>query len=835
MTKNHVNASLNILVVQAEADLNKRIYNVLLDAGYEHVTCVDCALSAVDVLRTQPIDALVCDVDLRELDGWRLSRLVRSDILRCHAQMPIILTLSTWCERIAAVTAREYGVNDLVAIEHLDLLPAKLAACLETGCHHARLRILLVESEKDTSDLMASSLEHDYEIEVARDGRAGLDAWLARQHDLILLDAVLPELSGLEVLDKIMAVEPNQPVVMVVSQAAADQADALLINGATDFIAKPFRPDTLLSICEMAFRRDDYRVNNQQFATRVKSLSEQESTYRKVSEAHKHLLNSLQTVVMELDRSCNITFLNDAWERMLGFAVKDSINKPLKQFLSATEVVKYRAIEARFKSVLLGRTASCEIEVMLDDVIQQQRWARLIVSRSVSVDQSEDKLSICLDDITHQKKDQQRFEYLAMHDSLTGLYNRHYLEKYLKNLSADAILHPQIHGLIYLDLDHFKVINDTFGHHRGDDVLRQVAHLINDCIRESDIVCRFGGDEFVVVLSHFDAKKTVQIAESIKNTISEHAFTVEKYVRHLACSIGISYIDGSTSDVNLYLTQADTALFEAKRRGRNCVHVFNPNDGASDELRNNLDWSRQIRRAIIDGRMTLHFQPIIKISTRKTVYYEVLVRMLDKDGSIVMPDKFIQALESTGEIALLDRWVIKRAIAMLSDCSQLTKIAINLSAQTFRDKNLVSIIADALSENNVAGEAITFELTESASLLDIKETNRVISELHKLGCSFAIDDFGSGFSSFAYLKELPADYIKLDGSFIRNLHQDKVDRALVHSIVDVVKALGRQTVAEFVENEEILIFLSQNGVDYAQGYHLGRPMPIESITTNHVE
>ena len=833
MKYSHVNASLNILVVQNEATLNERISEILLAAGYKHVTCVDCVRSGLGVLRTQPIEALICNIDLHELDGWRLSRLVRSGVLRCHAGIPILLTMSTWCERIAEVTAREYGVNDLVSIDNLNELPAKLAPCLDIGYRHAKPRVLVVEDEEDTANLIASILKHRFDVEVASDGRAGLDAWLERQHDLILLDVMLPELSGPEVLNEIMAIKPNQPVVIMTAHAPVEQAEELLIKGAADFIRKPFRPDALRSICDVAFRRDDYMVSNQQFATRVKSLSERESAYRKVSEAHRHLLNSLQTVVMELDATFNITFLNDAWERMLGFEVKDSTNKPLKQFLSAAEIINYRVITARLKTVLSGREASCELEVMLDDVVGQKRWAKLIVTRLVSEDQPDAKLSVCLDDITHHKKDQQRLEYLAMHDSLTGLYNRHYLEKYLINLSADAKLNPQTHGLIYLDLDYFKVINDTFGHHRGDNVLRQVSRLIKDHIRDSGVVCRFGGDEFVIILNHLDADKTVEMAENIKNAISGQVFTIEKYVRSLACSIGVSFIDGSASDSNLYLIQADTALFEAKRRGRNAVHVFNPNDGASDELRDNLDWSRYVRQAISEDRMTLHFQPIVKISTRETVYYEALVRMLDEDGRLVMPDQFIPALESTGEMALLDRWVITHAISTLSEHPLLQKIAINLSAQAFKDNDLVSIITDALSANNVAAEAITFELTESASLLDIVETNKVISELHQLGCSFAIDDFGSGFSSFAYLKELPADYIKLDGSFIRNLHKDEVDRALVHSIIKVVKALGRQTVAEFVENEEILTFLEQNGVDYAQGYHLGKPLPIEALTDQY--
>ncbi len=824
-----MNSNLNILVVQSQDALVRRIHTVLLEAGYKHITCVDCTRSALAVLRTQPIEALICDIDLKELDGWRLSRLVRSGVLRCNSEIPILLTMSTWCERIAEVTAREYGIDDLVAIEHIDTLAAKLAPCLEIGYRYTRPRVLVIEDEEDTSNLIANILKHRFEIEVAEDGRAGLDAWLERQHDLILLDVMLPEMSGPEVLDKIMEIKSSQPIVIMTAHAPAEQAEELLIKGAADFIRKPFKPDSLRSICEVALRRDDYMVSNQQFATRVRSLSERESAYRKMSETHKHLLNSLQTVVMELDRDCNITFLNEAWDRIFGFRVADSINKPLKEFLNSAERIKYRGIEARLKAVLLGHTATCEIEVVIDDASEQQHWTKLLVSRSVATEQADVRLSICLDDITHHKKNQQQLEYLAMHDSLTGLYNRHYLEKYLKALSTDAQMHPQMHGLIYLDLDYFKVVNDTFGHHIGDDVLRQVARLINQHIRESDIVCRFGGDEFVIILNYLEADKTVQIAEDIKNAISEHEFTVENHLRSLACSIGISFIDGNSSNVNLYLMQADTALFEAKRRGRNAVHVFNPDDSASDVLRNNLDWSRHIRNAIAEDRVVLYFQPIVQISTRKTVYYEALVRMIDEDGNIVMPGKFIQALESTGEMAVLDRWVIKRAISMLSRYKQLEKIAINLSAQAFRYDGLVSIITNALVENNVAGDAITFELTESASLLDISETNRIITELHKLGCSFAIDDFGSGFSSFAYLKELPADYIKLDGSFIRNLHHDNVDRALVHSIIEVVKTLGRQTVAEFVENEEILNFLAQNNVDYAQGYHLGKPAPIEEI------
>ncbi len=825
---NNTHPNLNILVVQSESPPSERIKKALALAGYKHVTTVDTARSALSVLRTQPIEALICEIDLTELDGWRLSRLVRSGALRCQANIPILVTTATWCERIAEVTAREYGINGLVPIEDLENLPAILSPCLLEGHSPSKPSVLVVEDEEDTAYLIQRLLSQRFDVDIAYDGEAGLQAWLERRHDLVLLDVMLPKLDGPAVLDGILEQQPNQPVVIMTAHAPVEQAEELLIKGAADFITKPFRNDQLRAISEVALRRDDYMVSNRQFAERVRSLAEREAAYRDVSEVHKHLLNNLQTVVMELDAELNITFLNDAWQRMLGFEIEASLNKPFKQFLASEDGRKYRAIEGRFKSVLSGDKKTCELEVVLKDAKGQERWAELLVSCSVAIDQST-KLTICLDDITRRKQDQEQLEFLAMHDSLTGLYNRHYLESFLGDLSADAQRHPQEHGLIYLDLDYFKVINDTFGHHRGDEVLRQVSKLIRKHIRDTDIFCRFGGDEFVLILNSLPIEKVIEIAKEIKTVISEHVFNISSQLINLGCSIGVSVIDGSANDADDYLMQADIALYVAKRRGRNIVHVYNPEDGESEELRKNVDWARQIRQAMVEDRMLLHFQPIVHIASNEVAYHEALVRMLDDQGKIIMPGKFIAALENTGDMGLLDRWVIKRAIAMLNKSPQLKKVAINLSAQAFRDENLVPIIRESLAINNVDGSSITFELTESASLLDVKVTQRVIDELHQLGCSFAVDDFGSGFSSFAYLKELPADYIKLDGSFIQNLHIDKVDQALVRSIIEVVQTLGRKTVAEFVENEEILQFLAANGVDYAQGYHIGKPTSVDDI------
>lgn len=825
---NGPNKTLNILLVHGQRLLSSQVQESLSSAGYSRVTPVEDARSALKVLRAQPVDVLISDIDLSGIDGWRLSRLVRSGALRCKANIPIIVTTSTWCERIAEVTAREHGISALIAVDDLASVSQVLEDCLAARFTLSKPTLLVVEDEEDTAELINHILRQRFDIEIASDGEQGLNAWLERRHDLVLLDVMLPKLDGPSVLDGILKQQPNQPVVIMTAHGTTEQAEELLVSGAADFIPKPFRPDPLRAVAEIALRRDDYMVSNQQFAERVRSLAEREAAYREVSEVHRHLLNNLQTVVMELDNEMKVLFLNDAWKRAFGYDVPASLNCSFKEFLSSQDGRKYRAIEGRFKAVLSGAKENCILELALVDYQGQERWVQLRVSRFAIADKSP-TLTVCLDDITDRKKVQQQLEYQAMHDALTGLYNRHYFEHTLERLSAEARRKESTHGLIYLDLDYFKVINDTYGHHWGDELLRTVSNIVQQHMRETDVLCRFGGDEFTIILLNINMDKVIETAEIIKDAIADYDFQIGKQPVKLGCSIGISFIDGSAKDAEGYLMQADSALYVAKHRGRNIVHAYDPEDSESEELRLNVDWARRIRKGMTENRIVLHFQPIINIAQNSIAYYEVLVRMLDTDGRLVMPGEFIEALESTGDMGLLDRWVIKSSISMLQQHPELKKLAINLSAQAFRDENLVPIIRESLSAAGIDGSSITFELTESASLFNIKTTQRVIAELHALGCAFAIDDFGSGFSSFAYLKELPADYIKLDGSFIRNLHKDKVDRALVRSIIEVVQSLGRKTVAEFVENEEILNFLADNGVDYAQGYYIGRPVDVMHV------
>ena len=824
-----VAANVCILIVHNNPSAQQKISDCLLPLGYSQLTIVDSAKKALRFLRSQHVDIILVDVDTPDLDGWRLSRLVRCGILNCRSDLPIVIMASTWCERIAEVTAREYGINYLLPLNQLDQLPPivqKLAQ--ETKYEPPKPRLLVVEDSLDTSDLIQRVLSAAFDIEVAADGAEGLQIWKEKRHDLVLLDVMLPTLSGRDILIEIQATDPNQPVVIMTAHTTIDQAEELMLLGAVDFLPKPFRAEQLRKVCDIAIHREDYLVSNAQFAARVKSLEERETEFRNLYESHHQLLDDLQSVVMELDENLKICFLNRTWETLMGYSIEDSIGRSIEDFTEAEDAPQFEIFREKITAAIYEKKSSAEIELCLRDINQQQIWTQLKISRSTKSEQFS-TLTVCLDNITERRASQAQLKYLAMHDSLTGLHNRHHFELTLEQLSADSMRSQRQHGLVYLDLDHFKVINDTFGHQKGDEVLREMSGLLSRGVQAPDILCRLGGDEFAVLLRDVNAQAAQDFAREIQKIIGDFSFQFQEQRINLGCSIGVTMIDGSAHTAEEHFMRADIALYVAKGRGRNLIHLYDAQDNESDELRMRINISQKIRKAISEDRMVLYFQPIYDVNKDKISYYEALVRLREPNGTIVGPAEFIPALEAAGEMHLLDRWIIKLATRTLKEYPELNHIAINLSAQAFKDETLVPTILESLKNTGVNPNRITFELTESASLFNLHITQRVIAELHKLGCSFSVDDFGSGFSSFAYLKDLPADYIKLDGSFIQNLHKDTIDRALVKAMIQVIQALGKKAVAEYVENQEILDILKAMGIDFVQGYHIGHPIPVEKV------
>ena len=823
--------SKQLLLLNKNDERLETLQQLLADGTSYKILPATTTRQAIEILKTEEIEFVVTNIHLDNFDGWRLARMVRSGVLKCAAETPIVVVANTWCEHIASTTAREFGINRLIAYKDRDKLPAIINNNDLTPIEEmTKSSLLVIEDNPDTRHLVTRILSNRFIIETAEDGEQGLNLWRENEYSLVLLDVMLPGMSGNEVLEHMMAEKPSQSVVIMTANHTMELAEELMLKGAADFVTKPFRAEQLRRICETATRREDFIISNDQFATKVWSLQQSREEYKTILDAHQHLLDQLGSVVIELDDNGDISFLNKAWEKLTGYTIDESQQRSLLDFMESSELNSLH-VSNELKTILAGDVNSHHFEFKLKNKFQEEIWVEARFEISAAQDHKTRSISGTIDNVTSRKKAQRDLEYLAMHDGLTGLYNRHYFEEELKQYAATAARGNGPHALLYLDLDHFKVINDTAGHHQGDIVLRNISDLISERLRESDFFARIGGDEFALLLPNTGQKTALKLADNICKLLDTYQCKIDNQAFKVNCSIGISEVDGLEESAEEYMKQADIALYAAKKQGRNMAHIFDHHDAHSKDLRATLEWVRRLHQAVADDNLVLHFQPVVEIESREIAHYEALVR-LELDNKIVPPGEFISALEREGDMSLLDRQVISKAIKYLADYPELHKIAINLSAQGFSDDRLVPLVKEKLALYQVSAERIIFELTESASLSNIGATQQIISRIGELGCEFSIDDFGTGFSTFSYLKQLPAQSVKIDGSFVVDLASNPVDFALVKAIYEVATALGKKTVAEFVENEETLQILHKIGVTYAQGYHLGKPMPIEKCFVN---
>ncbi len=431
-------------------------------------------------------------------------------------------------------------------------------------------------------------------------------------------------------------------------------------------------------------------------------------------------------------------------------------------------------------------------------------------------------------DIRERKKMLEHFKKMAEHDSLTDLYNRSYFQNKLDQVIDQVARHQShFHAVLYIDLDNFKYVNDTMSHAAGDYLLIEVANILRKRVRKMDLIARFGGDEFTVLLSDTCQTNATHTADLFREAIAESSFFYDGKEIDIGCSIGIARVDRHTKSTEGVLSQADFACNLAKRHGRNRVHLFKTEDQQNvNNLSLDMGWSRRIKIALEKNRFVLACQAIVNTRTRQTECYEVLIRMLDENNEIIMPGGFLPAAERFGLAANIDHWVIINAIDTLIEQRKNfphLRYAINLSGMTLSNSNTYNVIQEKLEQTALDPSALTFEVTETAAIADMNRAFTFLSQLKKLGCKTALDDFGSGMSSFAYLKDLPVDIVKIDGRFVKNLAENSVDQAMVKAMNEISQALDKQTVAEFVQDEKTMELLAQYGVNYGQGFYLGRP------------
>ncbi|MFO1386198.1 MAG: EAL domain-containing protein [Chitinivorax sp.] len=429
------------------------------------------------------------------------------------------------------------------------------------------------------------------------------------------------------------------------------------------------------------------------------------------------------------------------------------------------------------------------------------------------------------EDVTESRRAAERLVFLAERDSLTGLFNRYRFQEELSRMLFDADRHKSSVALLFFDLDEFKYINDTFGHGAGDNMLIRVAQEISGQIRRNEILCRLGGDEFALLVPGADETEMTILADRLVRAVEQITFGYEGQSLRLGTSVGVALFPQHASNGEELIANADMAMYQAKAAGKNTWRIYRPDQNIAREMVDRWSWKERIQQALDNNLLQLHFQGIFHTDDRRLSHLEVLVRMRDEQDpdKLIPPSQFIPVAEKTGKILDIDRWIIRESIKLLATSDAIPSLSVNISGRSFDEPSLPSYIAEQLKHYGVAPQRLYVEVTETAAVSDMRDAQRFIEALRETGCKVCLDDFGTGFSSFTYLKHLKAEILKIDGMFVRDLLKDQDSQIFVRGMVSMAHSMGKQTVAEFVESQEVLDMLQAFGVDMVQGYYLDRP------------
>jgi diguanylate cyclase (GGDEF)-like protein/PAS domain S-box-containing protein len=571
----------------------------------------------------------------------------------------------------------------------------------------------------------------------------------------------------------------------------------------------------------------------------ITDITERKRAETRVFEEKERAQITLQSIgdgVITTDADGNIDYINPVAQDLTGWDMRTARTKPITEIMTIINAHTRATVDNPVMRCLKdGRVITLEENSILiskgSDEVPIQDSAAPIRDRIGNVIGS----VMVFHDVSKETRLFRQLSYQASHDALTDLINRREFENRL-TVALDGIRgNPDdTHALLYLDLDQFKVVNDTFGHTAGDALLRQLSELVQTNIRSTDLLARLGGDEFAILLERCSEERALEIAEKIRDAVEGYRFEWQDSFTTIRCSIGVVLVTSENADVAGLMSSADVACYSAKDMGRNQVHMYKDSDASMRH--EEMKWVSRISSAVEEDRLELFFQPIIGIGKDNGSargHYELLLRMRDENGELVSPNQFIPAAERYNLMSTLDRWVIRTALSDLADRDTDGEarytIAINLSGTSLSEDRFLADVIKELEKQKLPTGAVCFEITETAAISNLSRVVHFMQTLKKLGCKFSLDDFGSGLSSFTYLKNLPVDYLKIDGQFIRNVVNDSVDESMVKAIWEVGHAMGIQTIAERVETKQVLDKLGSLGIEFAQGYYIARPTSVASF------
>ncbi|MCP4597008.1 GGDEF and EAL domain-containing protein [Neptuniibacter sp.] len=531
------------------------------------------------------------------------------------------------------------------------------------------------------------------------------------------------------------------------------------------------------------------------------------------------------SMVMMTDTEGKITYVNPRFCSVTGYSEDECLGKTPRIIRSGLhpkelyeEMWQKISTGIEWRGILQNRRKDDELY-----------WASVVISPVNDESGQLDHFLCTQEDITDSHQLNQQLEYQARHCMLTGLVNRHEFEQQLEQLLIEIRQNKSHHAIVFADIDQFKLINDTCGHAAGDQLLRQISSLLQANVRQNDLVSRLGGDEFAVLIRYCEIEKAGQVVEHLRQCVEDFTFLWENQSFKVTISLGWLALDEFSPDSTTILSQADASCYIAKEQGRNRLHFHRDND-KDHSRQGEFQWVNRIHEGLEKNQFQLYVQEIRALTDTEQNHYEVLLRYRDEANKLIPPGAFLPPAERYGISPKIDRWVVCQVCHLLtSDLADNITLSVNLSGLSINDPEFLKYVSQCLDKFQVPAHKLCFEITETATISNLTEAVKFISRMKEMGCLFSLDDFGSGLSSFGYLRTLPVDYVKIDGIFVKNICESEIDQAMVRSINEIGQLMGKETVAEFVENEEAITLLQEMGIDYAQGFAIAKPYPIEEL------
>ncbi|HYH62866.1 MAG TPA: EAL domain-containing protein, partial [Solirubrobacterales bacterium] len=660
--------------------------------------------------------------------------------------------------------------------------------------------VLLVEDNPADArllqEMVASTGEHDLVLRPCRRLADAIEAIEADATDCVLLDLSLPDVTGLDGIDQLRERFPRLPIVILTGLNNDDVALEALQAGAQDFLVKgSIEGDGVKRAVRYAIER--------------KSAEEE---LARLGRQNELILDSAGEGICGLDSAGIVTFANPAAAKLLSCPRDEVLGARLHDLVHPKGPLSdgHDAVDCPIQiAVLQGSDYQSD-----EESFSRCDLTKFPVEYSVTPFAAEPGQGavVTFKDITERRRAEQQLQYLADHDILTGLFNRRRFGEELTQQIAVCERLDVTSALLVMDIDNFKFINDALGHHAGDELIRSISGQLKSRIRRTDIVARLGGDEFAILLSGTSAEDAIELANELLEMTRGHRVLARDKPVQVTTSIGIAMLDAANLTAEQLLTEADVAMYEAKGSGRDRTILFTRDTPSPNAQRAGFIWTDRIKSALRDDLFAVYAQPIASLGDEDADRYELLIRMTDDNGDVVAPGAFLPVAERFGLITEIDVWMIRQAISLVEREQRGGRdivVSVNLSGHSICDPELPDLIEAELERAPIDPSRLVFEITETAAIANMDEARALAIRIRRWGCRFALDDFGAGFGSFYYLKYLPVDYLKIDGEFIRNLDSSEIDQRMVVAMVEIARALGLRTIAEFVESEAVLLKLRE--------------------------